>query len=470
MPDIKEVDAAEDFGLTLNQFYSIVKQQIGNIQSQQYIQLQATALPFDVDLEYKWFSYGNINRFFDIRLDPAPIADTITLLGGAKLSAEYLIFIADILALVEMKELDKETLSKIDELSTKVLNNGSRIGGLLDKRALDWAQYAQASMVERGSSASFNHWIQGHWATREINDLQKEQARDQALVSALRLKKYADPSHQAVVDAYEAATSSASRMRYPRFPDKEYVEDVAKFGPVFFAALADNDSNLFSNRQLMTPGSSLSDITTSNLGGFSDIITRQSVANSTITTDWSAKASAGYGPFSFTADVNSHTQIKDDFSHLQSITVGATSLQAVAIDASSWFNPSMFSHPLVLSNKALFDRYFGEKGSLLYYPTNIIIARGMNLKFSSTQDWQYDYESSFSAGGNASAKVFGIKFGGGGKYSQAKKEQKVEKRGNELTLSDGENIRILGYIATKNTAFSDSIKSEAENKLDSLFF
>jgi hypothetical protein len=50
--------------------------------------------------------------------------------------------------------------------------------------------------------------------------------------------------------------------------------------------------------------------------------------------------------------------------------------------------------------------------------------------------------------------VFGISFGGSAGYSKHEKRQRIEKRGHELTLDDGEeNIRILGYIVTKNAGF-----------------
>jgi len=215
MSNITEVDALADFGLTLDHFYGMVKKQVGNLAVNQYIQLQATAIPLDVSEEYKWFSKGNLNAFFDARLDPTPVSDAISLIANAKFSDEYIVMMADLLALVEYKELDGATLARIDALDTKILNNGSRINSLLAKRLQDWLIFADSSMVERGNLTMFNHWSQGHYTTRDISDLQKEQSRDQALISALRIRKYADSSQQAVVDAYAAATAPADRRPSP---------------------------------------------------------------------------------------------------------------------------------------------------------------------------------------------------------------------------------------------------------------
>jgi hypothetical protein len=469
MPPVKDVDAMADFGLTLDHFYGIVKGQIGNLDTDQYVQLQATATTFDVSTSYPWFSYGNVNRFFDVRLDPKPVAENVTLMSNARLSSEYTLFMADLLSLVEYRELDGPTLKRIDQLTTRIANNGSRVNALLQRRMDDWLVYAAGSMVERGDLVAFTHWAQGHHTTREINELIDQQSRDQALISALRLRRYTDPSHQAVVDAYAAATGPAARMRYPRYEDKEYGEEAKKFNVIYFASLADNESSLFANRQLMTPGASLETIAAGALGAFSSTVSKGSSANSSITTDWSAKGSGGFGPFRFSANVSSHQRIKEDFSRTQSITVGAKSLQAVPIDATSWFDPSMFTHPLVMANRRLFERYLGPKGSLLYYPSQLIFARGFNLKFTSSQSWQYDYRSDFSASGSAKAKIFGVRWGGGGKYSESKHEQKVETRGHDLVLDDQNNLRLLGYVATKNTAFEEDLVRSLEKRFAGSF-
>jgi hypothetical protein len=452
---ITEVDALKDFGLTLDHFYGLVKSQVKDLQVNQFIQLQATAIPLDISESYPWFSYGNLNRVFDCRLDPTPVADNIALLANTKLSTEYIVMLSDMLSLVEFKELDSDTISKIDKLQTKILNNDSRVNALLQKRLDDWIIYAEASMLDKGNLTIFSHWSQGHFTTRDIIDLQREQVTDQALISALRLRRYKDASDQAVVDAYAAATGPAARMRYPRFRDQDYLEEAKKFSPVYFAMLPDNDSNLFSNRQMMTSGTTLTTLISGTLGGISNTFTKGSTSSSSITTDWSVSGSGGWGPFSFSANASSHQVIKEDFSHTQSITVGVKSLQAVPIDASSWFTPDIFKNKLVMANRRLFERYFGSKGSLLYHPTHLIVARGLNIKFSSAQAWNYDYASAFSTSGGGSAKIFGVGWGANAKYSKDVKEQKTERRGNDLILDDGENIRILGYVATKYSGFNE---------------
>ncbi|WP_338503693.1 hypothetical protein V6R86_08465 [Sphingomonas kaistensis] len=449
MSDIKEVDVMADFKLTLDHFYSLVKTNVGNLQTDQKVQIQLTAIPIDVSPEYTWFSLGNLAKFFDVRIDPVGAADNVTLLANAKFSNEYILFLSDLLSLVEYKELDAKTLKDIDVLGTRIRNYETQIWALRDQRREAWESYARGSMHDLGDVTVFEHWSQKHWTTKEMYTLAEEQARDQALSDALRIRRYTNPEDQAVVDAYAAATSPASRMRYPLYRDSEYGEEAKKFNVIYFARLPDNESSIFANRKLLTTTSTLSQIASGTLGSFSDTLSKTSVANSSITTDWSASGSGGYRFIRVSASVSSHQSIKNDFSSAQSVTVGAKSLQALPI-VNEWLNASMFSHPLVLRNRRKFERYLGDNGTLRFYPTHLIMARGLNFKFTSSQNWSYDYASDFSAKGSAKAKIFGVGWGGGGSYSQSKREQRIETRGHDLIMDDGDNLRLLGYVVTEN--------------------
>lgn len=460
---IKEIDVLADYGLTLDHFYSLVKKQVGQLTANQYLQIQATAVPFDMSNDYKWFSYGNIARYGDLTISPVPVSNLLTANPSALLSREFYLFMSDLLSLIEAKELDQATVAQIDKLQTDNLNLKSHENALLVKRFADWAIYADATMTPRGDLVAFQHWLDGQASSTEITNTEREIARNEALINALRMRRYADATQQQVVDAFARFTSPASRMRFPRYDDRTYGDEQAKFNAVYFARLSDNDSSLFANRQITTVPVSLDTIIKGTIGNFSDNVAKRSVANSSIVTDWHASGSVGYGPFSFRADARSHKEITDDFTATQSITVGAKSLQALQLDTSAWFSPDLFRHPLLPTHRKLFDRYLGEKGTLLYYPTHVIIARGFRIEFHSSQDWKHDYKSDFSASGSASISVFGIGFGGGGGYSQSVHEQTVEQRGHDLIFDDGENVRVIGYNVAKNVDYLDGAVAQFMN-------
>ena len=456
---VTEINILADYGLTLDHFYGLVKKQVGQLGANAYLQIQATAVPLDISNDYRFFSLGNIAQFGDLTIEPQPVSDLLLTNPLATLSREYYAFISQLLSLVEAKELDPATQAQIDKLVTANNNLKSHIRNLLRERMEDWQTYADATMTQRGDIVAFQHWSDGQPSSTEIHQSLLEEAQNEALIIGLRTRKYADPSHQEVVNAFAKFISPASRTRYPRWDDRQYGEETAKFSAVYFARQADNDSSLFANRQITTTRATIDEIATKPLGGFTDNVAKHSQALSDIKTDWSASGHGGWGPFSFKANADSHQQITDDFSHTESITVGAKSLQAPQLDMTAWFEPGLFSHPLLAPNRKVFERFLGEKGSLLYLPTHLIVARGFHLEFHSSQEWHHDYKSDFSVGGAASASFFGIGWGGGGSYSKSIHEQTVETRGHDLVLDDGDNIRLIGYNVVKNTAFLDSVEN-----------
>lgn len=455
---VTEVDALSDYGLTLDHFYALVKKGIGDLAANSYLQLQATAVPFDVSSKYPYYSFGSIAQYGDMSIAPIPVSDLLLSNPLALLSVEYYGFISELLALVEVKELDSDTLSLIDKYETKNANLQSRVGILRQRLFLNWQIYADSTMTPRGDLVTMRHWLAGQPDSTEIYQIEKEMHRNQALIEGLRIRKYPDPSHQQVVDAFAKFSSPASRTRYPRYDDRMYGEEQSKFNPVYFAHLPDNDSAAFANRQITRVLPTIETIETGTVGGFIDNIIKHSQATSSIKTDWKASGSGGWGPVSFRAEASSREAIEDDFKHTQGITVGAKSLQALQLDMSAWFVPGLFTHPLLAPNRRVFERYLGEKGSLRYLPTHIIVARGFRITFHSSQDWRHDYRSDFSASGSASAKIFGVGWGAGGSYSRSVHEQTVEKRGHDLVLDDGENIRLIGFNVLENTGFMKAVE------------
>lgn len=458
MSQIKEVNILQDYGLTLDHFYSLVKPQLGNLTANQYIQLQASAVPFDGSLDYPWFSMGNLNYFFDTRLDPTPVADNLAMVMGARLSREYGNFLSDALSLIEAKELDDEIQQKIDRLEVEIQNLQEKAAAKAALRWQQWLSYCQNTMNSPADPVLFNHWSQGQALTSQIYQLEQDTHKKVAFWTALRDRSYGTPEQREVAETFASYISAGSRMRYPKFEDGLYGEEAKKFSVPYFAGLPDNDSGLYANRQIMTTTSSLTNIVSSGIGSISDKISKFSSAKESITEDWSASGSGGWGPFSVSASVSSHTAIQEDFKHTQEISVATRATMALPINASPWFNPGIFKNAIVQDNKNLFERYLGVKGSLLYYPTHMIVARGMKLTFHSSQDWQYDYERDFKTSGGGSARFFGISFGASANYSKHEQRQLIERRGHDLTLDDGEqNIRIIGFIAVKNEVLSKSI-------------
>ena len=460
MSKVIDVDVLKDWNLSADNFYSIVAGQTGSLSSKGRFQLQAAAIPVDVDGEkYRWFSKGNLSRMCDSALEPVGVSDSKIggIEFGAKLSSEYKAFVEAAMSLVEMRELSEKEQERIDRLQTEVDNLSDRID-VLQTRVLErWRKYCESLMKDAGDVGAFAHWYQGQPIATELKSLHERARLRMASVQAIRARDYENPDHREIADTYKELISPASTMRYPMFADNEYPEEERKkFSPSYFAGLSSNESNLFRDLYLFAPEVTLEFICESGFGSFSSKVTKESVSSEKIESDWGVSGSASYGVFKVKSSLSGDEKISEDFSSLKTITVSAKSLMAVPIGAGKWFNKGLFKNNLIRENAGFFDRWLGEKGSLRIVPTHIVLCRGFSVVFESSQKWTYDYERDFKAGGSGKATFFGINFGGGGDYHKHIERQKVESNGHLLTFSDGDsNVRFLGFHTVENDAVED---------------
>ncbi|BHH83650.1 hypothetical protein [Desulforhopalus sp. 52FAK] len=460
MSSIQEVDVLKNWTLSIDHFYSIIKNALGEISSGGKYQIQATSIPLDINAEdYEWFSRGHLNLAFNVALEPKPVTDTLSggLQIGTKLSDEYRGLLSKALKLVEIEELDEDDLEELDKLEVEIENLSEKEYRISTRLLKKWIAHCDATGTDRANITLQTHWLQGQADSYTLKQLREDQTLKVALQIAIRDRQYENPDHKALLDAYKKAVSPASTMRYPRFEDNTYPpEESAKFNVTYFASLPAHDSNLFINTYMMLPTVAVKTITDSTLGSLSSDITKESEASSKITTDWNYSGRVSYGPFKLRSRAESSTTIEDEFKTTTKMTISVKSLMAIPFEAGTWYTPNIFKNPIILRNLRMFDRWLGDEGTLHIVPTHLIVCRGFKVTFNNTQKWEYDYKKDFSAGGSAAGSIYGINFGGSGGYTRNEERQKVETRGHDLILDDGEeNIRILGYHTVTNKALDD---------------
>ncbi|MFK0385007.1 hypothetical protein [Agrobacterium sp. NPDC090273] len=458
MAGVTEVNVLADWTLSIDHFYSIIKASLGELSAGGKYQIQATAIPLDVSTEYEWFARGLINQAFNAALEPVPASSNLSvgLQLRTQLSEEYKTFLSRALTLVEEKELDDDVVARIDELEVEIENLSEKEEKLGTKLAEKWSAYSKLKGIDSGDVVANTHWLQGQPDSYKLLNLQEEMRMKIALQLGLRDQQYDNPDHKALLEAYKKVISPAATMRYPRFEDKTYGDEAKKFNVVYFASKEAFDSNLFINEFMMTPLMSIESISKGQFGKLSTKVEKTSESSESITEDWNTSGGVSYGPVSIRANASSHKKIEEDFKSAQTVTISAEALIAIPYNADTWFTPSVFDNPLIKSNFQLFNRWLGEKGTLRIFPTHLVVCRGLSIVFTSSQDWQYDYESDFKAGGSGSASLFGVSFGGGGSYQKHVERQNVEKRGHTLTFSDGtDNLRIIGYHTAINPVLEE---------------
>lgn len=451
MPVMEENPLA-NFGMTLDHFYSIIKAQAGNMEENSKFQLQATAMPLAISSKDQWFSLGILTRFADVGVADGAVSDTATKVNSAhRVSQEFLSLLGVAMSLVQTKTLPGDVQTKIDNYTLEISNLDEKKTALQGRFQQDWQAYATATMKNPADLLAFTHWSAGYPHAAELATLFQDQARAVAMSEALSQKQYADPSHAEIADLYTKATSPAVRMHYPKYPDSLFSDDdKKKLNPVYLAGLSDNMSPIFDNSYTVTFNMPVSAIETVSQGGLQSTLSKTDIDNMTRDSSWSVSGSGGgfLGIGKVSGDASDTTKIKEDFSHVQTISVETKGLVAIPFTFGEWFDAGVLDgNALIRTNPKLFQRYLGQGGSLLYYPTHLIVARGLKLTFQSSQDWQYDYENHWKAGGGGSGSFFGISWGTSASKQVDETQHKVQKRGHDLVLDDGENsLRVMGYI------------------------
>ncbi|MNJ35591.1 hypothetical protein D3C77_303410 [compost metagenome] len=458
--NLKEIQPLDHYKATFDLFYEFVKGQVkGDIKANQYLQLQTIAEPLDFAKHYRWFSYFTYLNKVDQTLKPEPLSDQFTVTNRT-LAREYERFVETALQLVEAIELPPEVVSKINAEVVRVDNIKKEVRRLVREDADAWKEYAELRGIPYGDLSQYLQWSNRYGNANDIDAQGRALADTYGTLERLRRQQYSDVDQRDIKEAWDKMISIGSRIRYPRRPDDEYA-DGSKFSLPYLASLPTGDTAQYADRPVIFPDLSFDTIVGGSNGQFSIEFNEFSTAKESMSVDWSSSVSGSYGWFSASVNASSSTKIEEEFSHTKDVTLGCKACMIVPVQPPSWFDPNLFGNKLILKNKRTFERYLGPKGTLLYYPTALVVMRGFNVLFKSTNTWKYDYVRDFSVGGSGSARFFGIGLGGGYKRHEHQEKHHVEKNGNELRFSDGDlSLRVLGYIAQKNTSFETDVLAD----------
>lgn len=456
--------------ISLDNYYDLLKIQVGGLGADEYLQLKLVADSVDISDKkyaehgYMWQSYYRLLRRSDRAIDPTPINGTVVT-SGYDLTQIYGKFLLRLRQYVVRKNLSATDQQKIADLDT-VLNS-------LKKQADDfaiqdrtrWHEVAAAMGYNETDSTAYIQWSAGHGHLRDI-ELTMRKIRDSEFDKKTILdREYPDPEDRLVVDAEFAYDDPAMRLRYPIHPDYEYPNG-DQFNVVYLAGLPLGNSAIFEDRRVYTWDKDLSYIKTSGGGSFSATLDNNTSESKSIATEWGAQGNANYGLFSANVNASEQKEISEDFKKGTKVTLSAKASFKLEISYPSWFNSTLFHHKHVMENPHDFLEFFGNSGSLLYYPTHLIFVRGFSAEFTSSQDWQYDYKRRFSASSGGGFNVCGISFGASASYSSNEKQHSVDQSKTQLMIADDETtLRFVGYAVKKYTSHNNILSERLKNTL-----
>lgn len=460
---IRDITFGEALKVSLDNYYDLLKAQVGSLKADEFLQLKLVADTIDISPKkkaseggYTWFTYYNLLNRSDRAIQPVPISGEIQV-GLESLAAVYGKFLRRLRKYVVAKILspaDEFALADIEKTIQALKGEADQL--FLNDR-VRWEKVAPAMGFSVGDMTAYLQWSNSHGSIRlieEKNDLIRKATFDKKTILD---KKYPTPDDKEVIDAEFDYDNPLVRLRYPIWPDYTYPNGDF-FSPTYLAQLGLGSTGLFDDRYVASFDKTLETIKGAGSGKFAGELDKSTTTSSSITTDWGASASGGYYFIHANASTSEHQQIQEDFKKGQKLKLGAESATRINIGFPAWFKPNLFTHQHVLKNPKDFDEFFGLKGSLLYYPTALIVIRGFRAEFTSSQAWTYDYEKRFNASGGGGFNCCGISFGGSASYSSTVKEHQVDRSGTTLTFSDDvETIRFVGYAVKKNDVLSKAI-------------
>lgn len=464
---VKPVTPGAAMKITLDHYYDILKARAGNIANKQFIQLSLASSVLDLAPEptvlkpsdggYHWHSKYNMLQRCDRSIEIAEIDGELAaqLVPFSTYYGEFLDLLGQYAVKVELSPSDQARYAQI-QLQLRDHKRTLRLFSSTDRS--DWLQYAAQWQIEPGDYDAWARWSKDQGYFYEMRDERDAMIDLLAERKSILNRQWGDPADQTIAEA--VVQFDRSTMGYPIHPDNLYA-DGDRFDPTFLSTAITQSDSQFEIRPVVGFSMTFENLIKSEAGAFSVTMDRTTSQSTSISTDWSAGASASYAFVRVSASASEHTSIQRDFNNTESVSVAANAVVPVDLNF-PWVNHALFNNKRVKENIRDFADFFGPRGKLRYYPIRVITLRGMEAKFKSSQAYSFDYERKFSARGGGGFSAFGISFGGSASYSKNVKKHEVDQAGTELTFTDGNGtIRFAGFVVQQNTVWEDSMGAAA---------
>lgn len=458
---VQPVSFGQGLTLSLDNYYDLLKASVGGLAIDEFLQLKLVADPVAISsANYKWFSYYQLLRRSDRAIAPTPV-DGVVMTSGSSLADEYERFLLQLRQYVIKINLTPQQQKDVADIQGRVDRSKSLLSQYRADDMAKWIEFSEIMGYAKGDTTAYLQWSATAGHIREMEVEIKKLNEYYFDMKTILDKQWPEPADREIVEADAAFSDPSMRIRYPFWPDRDFPNG-GQFSLTYLAGLPLGSTALFDDRRVVTWNTPLDYIETTGAGSLSATFDRNTGQSKSITTDWSGSASGSYGPFSVSSNASEHKSIQDDFSNGTSIELSSKSAFKSEIIYPGWFKPTLFTNKRVIDNIKSFEAFFGEKGTLKYFPTHLILVRGFKIVFNSSQNWAYDYKRKFSASAGGGFGAFGFNFGGKASYSEDVHEHLIDVANTKLTISDDEStVRFVGYTLKKVRVFEHSARSAA---------
>lgn len=460
---VQPVTFGEAMQISVNNYYDLLKSQTDSLKADEFLQLKLAADIVDITDKtndkkgYEWFSYYNLLNRADLGIEPRPLSEVSVQVSTSLFSSIYGEFIGTLSRFVIVNALTSEEKQRISDLEVDLNSIIRELGTLTDADYATWKQHCEIYNSNPADVIAYVQWAQTFGHSYKISELLELQTQKIFDIGQILDKKYSTKEDQDIVDAYVAFRQISMKLCYPRMSDYLYLPTLISLQ--YLASLYPPvKSGLYDARYVYGFDLDLNTIKTNGAGALKADFDVNTQTSTSITKDWGTSGSVGYAFISVKASASEHTAITEDFRKASSIKLKSKAAFRVGINHGPWFDSNLFNASYIKKHPEMFEKFFGKQGTLLYYPTALILVRGFSTEFTSSSQWTYDYNHSFSASAGGGFSVFGINFGASYNYGTNTSEHKIDQTATVLTVADDDaTLRFVGYAVKKNTVITNAI-------------
>ena len=470
---VQPVSFGEAMQISVKNYYDLLKENASSLEANEFLQLKLAADIVDItdktndDKGYEWYSYYNLLNRADLGIESQPLSNDSVQVSTAKFSSIYGEFLGTLSRFVLVNALTPEEKQRKAELEVDLDSVIRDLGTLADADYAAWKQHCVIYNADPADSVTYTIWAKTFGHSDKIAELLDIQTQTLFDIAQILDKKYSTKEDQDIVEAYVAFRQLNMKLCYPIMADYRYLPRI-KISLEYLASLYPPvKSGLFDARYVYGFDLDLHTIKTTGTGSFKTSYSKATQDSTTIVKDWGTSVNVSYAFISVKATASEHTAISEDFRKATSILLKSKASFRVGINHGPWFNANLFKASYIKKHPEMFEKFFGKQGSLLYYPSALILVRGFSAEFTSSSQWSYDYNHSFNASVGGGFSIFGINFGASGSYGSDTKEHKIDQTATVLTVADDDTtLRFVGYAVKKNTIITNAMYERFKSLFD----
>jgi len=161
--------------ITLNNYYDLLKSNVGGLQASEFLQLKLVADPVDISSkDYPFFSYANLRVKSDVAIVPKPVAAEGVSTGATTLVSIYGSFLRELRDLVIPGILTPEESLRVTALDQIMKGQRDLIDQYEKADMAKWKDYATLFGLDPKDFAAYTQWAAAHASLAEIQTARKE--------------------------------------------------------------------------------------------------------------------------------------------------------------------------------------------------------------------------------------------------------------------------------------------------------